>query len=645
MTAADGSDHASQLRYDPRLTLRFNTQFVLPQGVSSYMQLFAICSRAEPWRHCGFYAQVRVFTPVASLYTALSTAVPRANLLVNVRDLDLINSENAEKRVSHQACSPGYAGQMKSGPPQPYTDTAPKAEKPDPRWELVQRVSSSSTLEKSHRLRTFLQYVCRCALEGHPETATEQQIGIHVFGRPPGYNPNEDNIVRAQARLLRMKLEYYFSNEAKNEPMVITIPKGQYVPVFNQREIVPVPPLPAAEPPLSWRRIAVYASILLLVGLAVLLVLHFVRSGTSGGTIELPGSTIATSAHNKAATQSFGPTAIDGPPGEIRIAAGSTEPYVDVRGRRWEADRYYTGGIASSEPGAMLSLVSDPGLFKTFREAVSSDTEAKASERRFSYDIPVPPGVYELRLYFADPQQRSIAPGFEDAQNRRRFNIDLNGQPLLKSFDAVADGINAPVDIRSFKDVTPAADGKVHLVFSPSYHRPFISGIELTPGTAGKMKPLRIITHRSDFVDDDGTRWSADTFFLGGRHLAYMNLEKGPKLSPLYLEERYGNFSYEIPVPPGTYTLTLYFAETYFVTSTSSAICHGVGCRTFDVTCNGVSLLRDLDVYQSAGGAFRPVVRSFHGLKPNGQGKLLISFDSKIDYAEVRAIEIVDEAK
>jgi hypothetical protein len=55
-------------------------------------------------------------------------------------------------------------------------------------------------------------------------------------------------------------------------------------------------------------------------------------------------------------------------------------------------------------------------------------------------------------------------------------------------------------------------------------------------------------------------------------------------------------------------------------------------------------LLQDFDVFQ-AGGAFRPVVREFHGLHPNGQGKLLLSFSPRVNYAEVRAIEVVDEAR
>ena len=108
------------------------------------------------------------------------------------------------------------------------------------REELVRRVASSSTFEKSPRLRAFFLHVCRCALDNKPEAATEQQVGICVYDRPPGYNPNEDNIVRSQARLLRLKLEHHFANEGKDEAMVITIPKGRYLPVFETRSEEPV---------------------------------------------------------------------------------------------------------------------------------------------------------------------------------------------------------------------------------------------------------------------------------------------------------------------------------------------------------------------------------------------------------------------
>jgi len=113
--------------------------------------------------------------------------------------------------------------------------------------------------------------VCRCALDNKPEAATEQQVGICVYDRPPGYNPNDDNIVRSQARLLRLKLEHHFANEGKDEPVVITIPKGRYLPVFETRFEKPVilhgVPIPAKGK--SSRSLQILVGVAVVLGLAI----------------------------------------------------------------------------------------------------------------------------------------------------------------------------------------------------------------------------------------------------------------------------------------------------------------------------------------------------------------------------------------
>jgi hypothetical protein len=108
----------------------------------------------------------------------------------------------------------------------------------DIRWELVQRVIESRHLVSSVRLRDFLLHVTACAIRETPEDATEQQIGIHVFQRSPGFNSSEDSIVRSQARLLRLKLSAYFNAEGASEPLIIEIPKGHYLPVFLPSRLV-----------------------------------------------------------------------------------------------------------------------------------------------------------------------------------------------------------------------------------------------------------------------------------------------------------------------------------------------------------------------------------------------------------------------
>jgi adenylate cyclase len=56
-----------------------------------------------------------------------------------------------------------------------------------------------------------------------------------VFQRPPDYDPKVDPIVRVQAGRLRSKLGEYYATEGAHDSVVIQIPKGAYVPVFDAR--------------------------------------------------------------------------------------------------------------------------------------------------------------------------------------------------------------------------------------------------------------------------------------------------------------------------------------------------------------------------------------------------------------------------
>ena len=514
------------------------------------------------------------------------------------------------------------------------------------RQELVRRVVSSSTFEKSPKLRAFLIYVCRCAFDNEPAAATEQQIGIHVFGRSPGYNPNEDNIVRSQARLLRLKLEHHFSNEGSHEPVLITIPKGRYLPSFEERDhgtLTTHPPVPGVDRPKQSRPSylkALLVMVSVVFGLGIVWLAGTALRSKESGSIQ---PAIAAVHRHQPEVARGAAVPVDG---EVRIAAGNTgAPYVDIRGRRWDSDQFYNGGVSGPGPQELFPPVSDPSLFGNLRQGAATETSAPQAQNEFRYDIPVKSGVYELRLYFADPARQTVPESGEDAQNLRHFQVNLNGRPILMGFDPIADAGQASVDIRAFKDVSPAADGRVHLQFVPAGERPFVSAIELTPGTRGKLKPIRFSARKSDFVDGDGIEWDADNYFISGRTTSYSNSEPDTKIPELYSVERYGNFGYAIPVSQGSYTVKLHFMESFFGPSVPTGLCRGAGCRVFDVTCNGEMLLKDFDIFQAAGGAFRPLVRTFHNLHPNGQGKLLLSFLPKVNYAEVRAIEVIDEAR
>ena len=115
----------------------------------------------------------------------------------------------------------------------------------------------------------------------------------------------------------------------------------------------------------------------------------------------------------------------------------------------------------------------------------------------------------------------------------------------------------------------------------------------------------------------------------------------GTRDPELYRAERFGNFTYTIPVVPGRYRVTLKFAETWFGPGKPGG--GGRDYRMFDVYANGVALLKNFDIYEEAGGPDRALDRTFRGITPNALGKIVLSFVPVKNYASVNAIEIAED--
>jgi len=105
----------------------------------------------------------------------------------------------------------------------------------DTRRALVKRIVASPSFSKSRRLSEFLKYVCALGEKGRFDDIHEQNIGSAVFGRIKDYDPGVDSIVRSHATRLRHKLKEYFDGVGRHEPLIITIPRGSYIPSFDPR--------------------------------------------------------------------------------------------------------------------------------------------------------------------------------------------------------------------------------------------------------------------------------------------------------------------------------------------------------------------------------------------------------------------------
>lgn len=537
--------------------------------------------------------------------------------------------------------------------------------KHDAEMSELESVLSSNIFAKSPSLARLLTYICQKYFEGTSADSKEYNIGVEAMGKQPDFDPSINSVVRVEVHRLRQKLKKYYETEGADHSIVITLPLGRYAPQFMRREPVNQPPLkrevisrlsggeaslppegsseelatrtkqPVGEHPERLSQVvsihpkrtyrpAVFLALILGTGTIILGALILMKPDKRTSATFIANSESAALGTVPATTTKALPS--------VRIIAGySKNEYVDHSGNVWKGDRYFTGGKVGSNPQSFIFRTLDPTLYQSSRTG------------SFRYDIPLEPGSYELRLHFVElffgPE--SYRGGGE---SDRIFSIDLDRKLLLQDLDVICDAGGGNIAyVRDFKDISPSPDGYLHLKFVPNRDEPMLSALEVLPSPHGRIRPIRIAARDNPYTDHEGRTWSADNYFLGGQLTHHKAVCTGTLDPGLYSNQRFGNFSYSLPVAPGKYQVTLHFEETYFGPDNPGG--GGAGSRIFDVFANNRRILHNFDIFKEAGGENRALVKTFAGLEPNAQGQIVLDFVPSVNYACVSAIEVEPQSK
>lgn len=498
----------------------------------------------------------------------------------------------------------------------------------------LEAVLASPLFQRAPHLSKLLAYLCERTCAGEADSLKEYSIATEAMGLPPDFSEKKGAVVRVEMHRLRKRLQQYYETEGSGRSLRIELLPGQYAPRFVSVPEAGGPDLPASkdsEPPPApppWPRFrlgkkAVWGAVALAIPAALYLI---------GGHAERGKEPQAVQAVQTPALNPPAPAAgFSG--GAIRILAGFQQArYVDRMGNTWQSDSFVTGGYPSHYEGetrpVYVARAPDPGLFQSYR---SGD---------FTYEIPLAPGSYQLVLYFMEHKfgEGTTLGGGEES---RSFDVYLNDELLLWRFDILADiGEPGMAAVRVFRGVTPAADGKLRLRFQSVHDRALLNAIEILPTPDRKMIPVRIVAQDRPATDARGEVWELDRFYRGGR-LAPARPDSGTPNAMLFGGERFGNFSYVIPVDPrGRYKLSLYFMESFFGAGNPGE--SDRRRRTFDVYSNGRVLLDNFEILAEASPR-QGLVKTFHNLVPTPSGKLIIGFQPRGHHALVNAIEVVEE--
>jgi adenylate cyclase len=127
---------------------------------------------------------------------------------------------------------------------------------PDISVEAVQaaleKILASPGFANADRLSRFLRFSVSEYLTGQTDRLKESLLGVEVFGRKPSYDPRVDAVVRTEAVKLRARIREYYDTEGAEDPLIIDLPKGGYVPKFRLREKEPIAEIaPPVLPPVA----------------------------------------------------------------------------------------------------------------------------------------------------------------------------------------------------------------------------------------------------------------------------------------------------------------------------------------------------------------------------------------------------------
>lgn len=100
----------------------------------------------------------------------------------------------------------------------------------------LQNALNSIQLSNSPSLCAFLEFVVNETVNGRGDRIKAYTIATEAFGRGSEFDPSSDTIVRTTAGRVRKALQAYNREHGEDSRVVISLPKGGYIPSFEFRD-------------------------------------------------------------------------------------------------------------------------------------------------------------------------------------------------------------------------------------------------------------------------------------------------------------------------------------------------------------------------------------------------------------------------
>lgn len=116
--------------------------------------------------------------------------------------------------------------------------------------DQVERILHSEGFRSSEVLRRLLHYLADKSIAGSEEHLKEYVVAVEGMGKNASYDPKRSSSVRIQAGRLRQRLAEYYSDEGKDDPVLIELARGSFrlTARLNSAELKETSRIPELDP-------------------------------------------------------------------------------------------------------------------------------------------------------------------------------------------------------------------------------------------------------------------------------------------------------------------------------------------------------------------------------------------------------------
>lgn len=99
-------------------------------------------------------------------------------------------------------------------------------------------ICESKYFKSAKKMQNFLTYIVEKTLAGEGDLLKQYAIGVDALSLSEGFNPNENPSVRIMGGRVRQRLNDYYNDQNNHHELLISLPKGSYIPEFKKKSDV-----------------------------------------------------------------------------------------------------------------------------------------------------------------------------------------------------------------------------------------------------------------------------------------------------------------------------------------------------------------------------------------------------------------------